>query len=84
MAVEIRAKVHKTTPSSQSSPNHSHYMQLSPLPPSCPPPLPPQGIPELQLNKNLVELQEVFFGSALAYDEGIASNEYGHNYHIWT
>ena len=34
-----------------------------------------KGIPELQLNKNLVELQEIFFGSALAYDEGIASND---------
>ena len=34
-----------------------------------------KGIPELQLNKNLVELQEIFFGSALSYDEGIASSD---------
>ena len=30
-----------------------------------------EGVKEMQINKHLVELQEVFFGSALAYDEGM-------------
>jgi len=34
-----------------------------------------KGVTELHITKNLVELQEIFFGSALAYDEGIASSD---------
>ena len=34
-----------------------------------------KGVTELHITKHLVELQEIFFGSALAYDEGIASSD---------
>lgn len=34
-----------------------------------------KGVKELQVNKHLVELQEMFFGAALAYDEAVASSD---------
>lgn len=32
-------------------------------------------MPEIQISKHIVELQEIFLGSAISYDEGIVSSD---------